>query len=349
MEYTDLKRYHYTLPQEQVRMVPVEPRDSARLLVYERQTDTITFTTFRHLAHFVPSSATLVLNESRVFPARLWLKKATGGKIEVLVLVNEWDGGNSIPVLVDRRVSIGDELLFPNGDTLLVTRQQERRFFVTIHGATNLFSLLDMFGNTPLPHYLESKEGLPEESLRKRYQTIFARGGASVAAPTASLHFTNQVFTDLQEKGIALERITLDVGLGTFAPLSEENFRTHKLHPERVTLSKETAYHLNTVRVLSQPVIAVGTTVTRALETTYSHGEFQAFSGWIDTFIYPPHHFRSLNGLLTNFHLPETSLMLLVDAFLQDGKSKRGLKELYERAIEEGFMFYSFGDSMLIL
>lgn len=348
MKLSDLSQYDYVLPPELIRREPLEPRDSARLFIYDTATDTVRFDTFRNLASYLPEHSLVVLNDTRVRPARLWLRKPTGGKIEVFVLVNEWDGEGVIPALVDRKVSVGDRLSFPNGDGLIVERQDEAKFFFRLDSDQPLFDLLDQFGETPVPHYLESDEK-DEAKLRERYQTVFAANGRSVAAPTASLHFTDAVFGTLQKKGIDQIRITLDVGMGTFAPLSETSFETGKLHQEFVTVSVESAEQLNRVKQNGQPVIAVGTTVTRTLETIGKIRPIQTFSGPIDTFLFPPYRFNTVDVLITNFHLPKTSLMLLVDAFLQSKGAKRNINELYQIAIKERFAFYSFGDSMLIL
>ena len=207
------------------------------------------------------------------------------------------------------------------------------------------------YGETPIPHYLEDST-LAEGDLRARYQTVFAKKGvgvrASVAAPTASLHFTERVFESLEAQGIEETTLTLDVGLGTFAPLSEQAFETGKLHKEYVGVSQETTQKLNQAKENKRTIIAVGTTVTRTLEAISKDGVAKEYAGPVDIFIYPPYDFQMTDILITNFHLPKTSLMLLVDAFLKHKGSKRGVMSLYEEAIRERFAFYSFGDSMLI-
>ena len=348
MRFTDLDRYNYSLPQELIQKVPLEPRDSARLFVYDTATDTITFDTFRNLAQYLPSDSLMMLNDTRVWPARLWLKKATGGKIEVLVLVNEWNGNGLIPALVDRKVGLKDALFFPDGSKLIAEEQQAQKFFFHLESQKTLQDLLQEFGTTPIPHYLEGEDG-DESMLRKRYQTVFASAGASVAAPTASLHFTDAVFERLRQKGIETARVTLNVGLGTFALLCEENFQTGKLHGEWIMVSEETIKALKRAKATKQPIITVGTTTTRALETLAKQDKFESLSLEANLFIYPPYEFRMTDILITNFHLPKTSLMLLVDAFLQYKGAERGVMDIYEEAIREGYSFYSFGDSMLLL
>ncbi len=408
MNFSDLKNYEYTLPPELIRKEGVEPRDSARLFVYDTRTDTVTFDTFAHIAQYLPERSLLTLNDTKVLPARLWLKKETGGKIEVFVLANEISQsppplskgrvgrGESesiknpsvsqtrqlplergareiVPALVDRKTEVGQKLIFPTGEYFEVVGQEENVFFLELftYADRTLPLLLDLFGETPLPHYLEGAE-TPEDTLRKRYQTVFAAAGASVAAPTASLHFTEAVFESLDEKGIETARLTLNVGLGTFAPLREESFVTGRLHAEYVSVSEETAERINAAKSEERGIVAVGTTVARTLESVASKsynlsncsncktdggkddgaemlGKMMAYAGKTDIFIYPPYKFQVVDHLITNFHLPETSLMLLVDAFLAHKGAKRRIMDLYSIAIKEQFAFYSFGDSMLIL
>lgn len=353
MKFSDLAQYDYELPPELIRKTPLEPRDSARLFVYDTASDTITFNTFRNIAQYVPKHSLMVLNDTRVWPARLWLRKPTGGKIEVLVLVNEWDEKSAsrriIPALVDRKVNIGDVLSFPDGSQLIAEKQEEQKFFLCLKSDKTLQTLLQEFGTTPIPHYLEGSENGDEAKLRERYQTVFAAAGASVAAPTASLHFTDHVFENLSAKNIETTHVTLNVGLGTFAPLRAENFVTGKLHSEYVTVSEETVKALRQAQAQGKDIISVGTTTTRTLETLGQKENIEALTTEANLFIYPPYQFQVVDILITNFHLPKTSLMLLVDAFLQSKGAKRGVMDLYQEAIRAKFSFYSFGDSMLIL
>lgn len=348
MNFEAIAEYDYALPEKLIRKVPLEPRDSARLFIYDTKTDTITFDTFQNLAQYLPGESFMVLNDTKVWPARLWLKKVSGGKIEVLVLVNEWDEKGLIPALVDRKVSVGDVLFFSDGSKLLVRKQQAQKFFFALESKENLQSLLLKYGTTPVPHYLEGKEQGEESALRTRYQTVFASAGASVAAPTASLHFTDTVFQSLEAKGIETTRLTLNVGLGTFAPLRRENFETGKLHTEYVAVTDETKGRLERARKEGKKIVSVGTTTTRTLEALARNKNTDQLNK-VDLFIFPPYQFQMTDILITNFHLPKTSLILLVDAFLQYKGAKRGVGELYKEAIRAQFSFYSFGDSMLIL
>ena len=349
MRYEDLEKYDYVLPPELIRKEGVEPRDSARLFVYDTRTDELRHGFFYELAAYLPEKSLMVLNETRVVPARLWLRKETGGRIEVFVLANEWGGKGEIPLLVDRKCAPGMRLSFADGSFFEIVRQEENRFFARLESGKSLDTLLDTYGETPIPHYLEGAEKGNEQELRQRYQTVFAKTGASVAAPTASLHFTDRVFDSIDRKDIDIVKVTLDVGQGTFAPLREENFRTKTLHRERIDVSLETARRLDAAKRDGRPIAAVGTTALRTLESVSGIDGFRAYSGPTDIFIFPPHVFRSADILVTNFHLPKTSLMLLVDAFLEYKGSKRRILDLYEEAIRERYAFYSFGDSMLIL
>lgn len=376
----DLEKYNYTLPGKLIRKQGIEPRDSARLFVYDTKTDTVTHAMFRDLPKFLPAQSVMVLNNTKVVPARLFLKKETGGKIEVFVLANEIHFEShaqdvEIPVLVDRKCLVGWKLYFSDGHYFEVVRQEANKFFVKLFsrassltatpegkGLDVLYALLEQHGETPIPHYLEDAKAQPrvgkegtllsnenEMILRKRYQTIFAQDGASVAAPTASLHFTEQVFLNLHEKGIEFAEVTLDVGLGTFAPLKEEHFQSGKLHSEKITVSEDVAEVINNAKGDGHQVVAVGTTAMRTLESCAFRKRVAAAEKDTDIFIYPPYQFQIADILLTNFHVPKSSLMLLVEAFLADKKAKRTIMDLYAIAIKKEYAFYSFGDSMLIL
>lgn len=351
MQFSDLNHYDYHLPPELIRREGVEPRDSARLFVYDTRTDTVFFDIFRNIGDYLPENSLLVLNDTRVLPARLWLTKETGGKIEVFVLANQIEDEGHIPVLVDRKTTVGQKLFFPNHDMLEVVGQDEQIFFVHLESSSGqtIYTLLEQFGQTPLPHYLEGAQ-TPEHILRKRYQTIFADTGASVAAPTASLHFTETVFDSLKRRHIQNTKLTLDVGRGTFAPLSEENFATQHLHTEHTFVPDTTAAEIQSACDLKKPIIAVGTTVARTLESRIdSNRKIRSGLDRTSIFIFPPYQFRVVDHLITNFHLPKTSLLLLVDALLSHKKAKRSIMDLYLIAKENHFSFYSFGDSMLIL
>lgn len=343
--------YNYNLPKELIADSPKENRDDARLFVYDTKTDVVSFLYVRDLPSVLPKPSLLVLNDTKVVPARLHLKKETGGKIEVLVLTNEFRNTDTvIPIIVDRKIIEGQKLFFPDGAYLEVVQQDEQIFYCKpIFPIQNLYVYLDKFGETPLPHYIHSH--LSEDEARNKYQTVYAQKVGSIAAPTASLHFTKDLLQKLQQEGIVQTHITLHVGMGTFAPISDKNFETKSLHKELYEIPSESARSITEAKNKKTPVIAVGTTVTRTLESVArdNHAHIIPKTDETDIFIFPPFDFKVVDILMTNFHLPNTSLMHLVQAFLEHKKAKKDIRELYELAIQEKFRFFSFGDSMLIL
>jgi len=352
-----LSPYDYHLPPELIATEPATPRDSSRLFVYSTLTNTVTLDIFRNLAEYVPAHTTIVFNDTKVVPARLHLTKpslsaqAGGGKIEVFLLLNELLPGDTlVKGIVDRRAEVGWHLAFPSGDTLEVVRQDEQFFFFQPSvSIPELWKLIDIHGETPVPKYIKGST-LDEGTLREKYQSIFAEHPASVAAPTASLHFTENVLAHLKRKGCVDARVTLHVGPGTFAPVTEESFATKKLHREYGSIGTDTASLINEAKRNNDPIMTVGTTATRVVEAfTDNSGLVVPQEGPIDIFIFPPYTFKASDILLTNFHLPKSSLMLLVDAFLRHKGAKKNILELYQRAAKEKFRFYSFGDAMLIL
>jgi len=346
-----LDRYDYHLPVELIATEPATPRDTSRLFVYDTNTNTVTLDIFRNLAEYIPPHACMVFNDTKVVPARLHLTKPSGGKIEVFLLLNELrPSDTTIKGMVDRRAEIGWKLSFPSGESLEVVAQDEQYFFFRPSVSIPLlWKLIDTYGETPIPKYIKGTS-LDEETLREKYQSMFAQYPASVAAPTASLHFTENVLSHLKRKGCTDTRVTLHVGPGTFAPVSEESFTTKKLHVEYGAVSQDAAHVIEEARKNEDPIVTVGTTATRVVEAfTSEDGHIVPQEGPIDIFIFPPYTFKTTDILLTNFHLPKSSLMLLVDAFLEHKGAKKNILELYQRAAKEKFRFYSFGDAMLIL
>lgn len=361
--------YDYTLPPSLIATRPASPRDAARLFIYDTLRDEITFDTFSNLGAHLPEHSLLVLNDTKVVPARAMLKKETGGKIEILFLVNEWRRNSAdepIPALVDRKIAVGANVFFDESkNSLTVVRQNENIFYLKPNFPANeIFKLLDKNGVTPLPKYIKGSN-LSEAKLRKEYQAVFGEKPASVAAPTASLHFTNSLLARLEKRGVAKTFVTLNVGLGTFAPVSAENIAHGTLHTEFLTIPARSCVTIATHKNKGEPVVAVGTTVVRALEAEESkilsrnsdthrgtRGTMNDINDVTQIFIRPPYTFKIVDAMVTNFHLPGTSLMMLVQAFLsqQCAKTnrKKALVDLYKIAIEEKFRFYSFGDAMLI-
>ena len=349
--------FNYHLPPELIAQYPAVPRDSARLFVYNTQTGEIAFDHFYHLHKYLPEKSFLVLNKTKVIPARIELKKSNGGKIICLLLINEILETGFIKTLVDRRVNIGDKLFIDKDHFFEVVGQKEKIFYLKSGVPIDwIINCLSKIGHTPVPLYLR-KTPLSERELRQKYQTIFSfapigcRQG-SVAAPTASLHFTNRVFTSLEKKGIKQLFVTLHVGLGTFAPITEKNIKDRKLHEEFYEVDQNTYQLINRLKQDGNKLVAVGTTVTRAIESLAKlkvKSEKLKIFKKTDLFIMPPYDFKMVDHLITNFHLPNSSLMMLVEAFLQYKKSKHTLVDLYNIAIKEKFRFYSFGDAMLIV
>ncbi len=346
-----LDQYDYHLPPSSIATEPASPRDASRLFVYNTKTNTITLDIFRNLAEYVPVNSLFVLNNTKVVPARLHLTKPTGGKIEVFLLLNEFRPGDTqIKGIVDRRADVGWHLAFPNGETLEVVAQEEQYFFFRPSVTRDkLWALIDTYGETPIPKYIKGTS-LDEDTLRSSYQSIFARHPASVAAPTASLHFTEHVLNHLNRKGCTGTEVTLHVGPGTFAPVPENAFETKKLHTEYAAIDAHAAQAIMEAKSHGNPVVTVGTTATRTVEAfAREDGTLAPANGPINLFIFPPYQFKVADILITNFHLPKSSLMLLVDAFLKHKGAKKNILELYQRAAKEKFRFYSFGDAMLIL
>lgn len=349
--------YNYRLPEALIAHAPAEPRDSARLLVYSTKTNEIVFDTFAHIARYIPANALMVFNDTQVVPARLELMKLTGGTVRILFLVNEWrtgaraDGGQNelIKGLPDRKLTVGDQLYFNHHAILDVVDQRNEEFSFRLRISIEEFEkLCRSHGRTPLPPYIHTT--LNEEEARAKYQTVFAAKPASVAAPTASLHFTEQVLRSLAEKGIEKTNVTLHVGRGTFASLTPESIQAKTLHSEPIQVSAESANRILEAKRAGKIIVSSGTTATRTLEATAdSILKGEGYTGETKLMISPPYDFKIVDAIITNFHLPNTSLIMLVDAFLQAKGAQTTWRELYERAIKEKLRFYSFGDAMLII
>jgi S-adenosylmethionine:tRNA ribosyltransferase-isomerase len=364
--------HDFSLPDTLIAARPASPRDAARLFVYDTARDTITFSTFARLADHLPPRSLLVFNDTKVVPARAILQKATGGKIELLFLVNEWDGHGPVPAIADRKIAVGAPLFFmhrrrpasaknaraamtmathAHGD-FTVVRQEENIFYLRPNfPAPLLLPHLEKEGITPIPKYIKGTP-LSERALRTHYQTVFGAKPASIAAPTASLHFTERLLAKLDARGFRKTFITLHVGMGTFAPVTEHNLAQNMLHTEHLVIPAASRTLIKKEKEEGHPVVAVGTTVVRTLESQANailkRGE-GPIAGKTDIFIRPPYPFRIADAMITNFHLPGTSLMMLVEAFLRHKGAERDLVELYRIAIRERFRFYSFGDGMLII
>jgi len=287
------------------------------------------------------------MNESKVLPSRITCFKESGGKVELLLLTNELkEDDESIKAASDRKIEVGKTLTWAKKYKFQIVKQEEQFFFLKPNFAwKHLPDLLKKFGATPIPKYIKNSP-LTEKEKRKKYQSLFAKNPGSIAAPTASLHFTNRVFRTLDEKKIPRVFVNLHVGMGTFAPVREENLKSGRLHKEQYEIEKKSAEKILDYKKKERFCVAVGSTSARTLETFAKN---KTLRGSTDIFIHPPYKFKMVDGLITNFHVPNSSLMMMVDAFLEFKGAEKSLKDLYEIALKEDFRFYSFGDAMLIV
>ncbi|MFU8786931.1 MAG: tRNA preQ1(34) S-adenosylmethionine ribosyltransferase-isomerase QueA [Candidatus Izemoplasmataceae bacterium] len=338
-----LKDFSYKLPEELVAQSPLKNRTDSRLLVVDKTEGTLIDTGFKHLEDYLVKGDVLVLNDTAVLPARLIGKKTdTSAVIEILLLKQESDDSWECLVKKSKKIKVGTKITFGNDDIVAecveVKEEGLRRFKMHYEGV--FYEILDRLGEMPLPPYIH--ERLVE---KERYQTVYRKHKGSAAAPTAGLHFTTDYLTHLQNKGIEIVYVTLHVGLGTFRPVTVEDVKTHKMHEEYYTVTEEAALKINQAKKTNRRVIVVGTTSLRTLETVATQkGVIQAQSGFSDLFIYPGFEFKIVDSLLTNFHLPESTLLMLVSAF----SSKTIIFNAYQYAIENKYRFFSFGDAMFL-
>ncbi|OGM30075.1 tRNA preQ1(34) S-adenosylmethionine ribosyltransferase-isomerase QueA [Candidatus Woesebacteria bacterium RIFCSPHIGHO2_01_FULL_41_10] len=343
----------YELPKERIAHSPLNPRGSSKLLIINRKSRNLLDKHFYDLPSFVTSDDVLVLNNTKVFPARLFGIDANKKPVELLLLnptgkKSEWIAiGKNIP-------QVNKNIYIENVKARIISKAG-RTATLLFDCSNEVFKqLLSQYGHTPIPPYIHSDSS--ERSLREKYQTTYAKRTGSVAAPTAGLHFTDNLLSKLIEKGVQIEEITLHVGMGTFLPIQSENLKEHKMHNERFTLSKITAQNLNNAKQNGKRIISVGTTTTRVLEACSKNGVLTSQSGETDIFIYPPYKFDFVDALITNFHLPGSTLLALVsalasspntnDVFFDFETSLMG--KAYSHAIENNYRFYSFGDACFI-
>ncbi|MCL5017360.1 MAG: tRNA preQ1(34) S-adenosylmethionine ribosyltransferase-isomerase QueA [Patescibacteria group bacterium] len=347
-----LKLYDYSLPPELIANKPASPRDSAKLLVYKRKTKEIFFDTFKNLGKYLPKNSILVLNDTRVLPARLVVKKpilrqgsgqAGGGLARILYIDRK---GSLLEFLSDRNLDIGSKIKINPKIFFVVKNKVGGHYFLKPSFSVNkIFEVLEKYGITPIPPYIKNIP-LSEKQLRKEYQTVFADRKGSVAAPTASLHFTKKLLAELNKSEIKIVFTTLHVNLGTFSPLSEDLFKKSKLHTEYFEISRKSADILNKAKKENRPIVAVGTTVVRTLESASDKsGKINKLGGNTDIFIKEGYKFRFVDDLITNFHVPKSSLLMLVSAFA----GRKNILNIYQKAIKKKFRFFSFGDGMLII
>lgn len=340
MKTTD---FAYFLPENLIAQTPLKNRDHSRLLILNKETGIIKHKSFTNIIDYLDKGDVLVINNTKVLPARLiGTKEETGAVIEVLMLKELGNDSWECLCKPARRIKVGTNVNF--GNLLKAKCIEEKgegiRKFEFIYDGIFL-EILDKLGEMPLPPYIHEK--LKDKN---RYQTVYAKKVGSAAAPTAGLHFTKDLLTKIKEKGIIIEEITLHVGLGTFRPVKEENIKNHKMHSEYYEMSKKTAEVLNKAKKEKRRIISVGTTTTRTLETIINlYNEFKESSGWTDIFIYPGYKFKAVDALITNFHLPKSTLIMLVSAFA----GKDNIMKAYNEAVKEEYRFFSFGDAMFII
>ena len=335
--------FDFYLPENLIAQTPLEKRDNSRLLVLDKETGNIEHKHFNNIIDYLNKGDVLVLNDTKVMPARLFgIKEDTKASIEVLMLKEIDKDTWECLCKPAKRVKIGTIITFGDGrlKAKCISIQDEGiRVFELIYEGI-LLEILDALGEMPLPPYIH--ERLKDKD---RYNTVYAKNIGSAAAPTAGLHFTEDLLKEIEKKGVIVTYITLHVGLGTFRPVSVEDVTNHKMHSEFYQMNKETANILNKAKQEKRRIISVGTTSTRTLETIINnYNEFRECSGWTDIFIYPGYQFKAINALITNFHLPKSTLIMLVSALA----GKDNIMNAYKEAVEKEYRFFSFGDSMFI-
>ena len=346
-ELNKKSQFNYDLPEELIAQHPLDKRDSSKLMVMNKKTGDLFHKHFYNIVDYLNEGDCLVLNDSKVLPARLWGENTTTGRIvEFLLLkqinINSWE----VLVKPGKKAKIGFTFIFKGENDIylkatIIDILPDGNRIIEFENTDNFFEKLENIGQMPLPPYIKAK--LEDKS---RYQTVYARDLGSAAAPTAGLHFTPELFEKLKQKGVKIAFVTLHVGLGTFRPMKEENIEDHKMHSEYFTVSQTTADIINETKKSGKKVICVGTTSCRALESVYQkYGDIRACEMSTDIFIKPGYKFGTIDALITNFHLPESTLIVLVCAFA----GYKNTLNAYENAVKEKYRFFSFGDAMLII
>ena len=335
--------FWYDLPEELIAQTPLQQRDSSRLLVLDKITGKVDHRHFYDILEYLKPGDCLVLNDSRVLPARLLGHRPTGGAVEVLLLRDLGDKKWECLCKPGRKMQVGHQVIFGNGEltATVVEVQETGNRVIEFHYEGIFLEVLERLGKMPLPPYIKA-----ELADQERYQTVYSREVGSAAAPTAGLHWTEDLLEKARQKGVKTAFVTLHVGLGTFRPVQVENVLEHHMHAELCMISPETAAVLNQTKAEGGRIICVGTTSCRTLESLVNEdGSFEAKSKWTEIFIYPGYTFKAMQGLITNFHLPESTLVMLVSAFA----GKEHVMTAYEEAVKERYRFFSFGDAMCIL
>ncbi|HIT36700.1 MAG TPA: tRNA preQ1(34) S-adenosylmethionine ribosyltransferase-isomerase QueA [Candidatus Faecousia intestinavium] len=335
--------FYYDLPEELIAQTPLERRDASRLMVLDRRTGEVTHRHFYDIVEYLQPGDCLVMNDSRVLPARLMGHRPTGGVVEVLLLRDLGDKCWECLCKPGRKMQPGNQVIFGDGELTATVREvrEDGNRVVEFHYEGIFLEILERLGKMPLPPYIKA-----ELKDQERYQTVYSREAGSAAAPTAGLHFTQELLDKIRAKGVSTAFVTLHVGLGTFRPVKAEEITDHHMHSELCMMNQETADLLNATRARGGRIICVGTTSCRTLESLVnSDGSFCAGSKWTEIFIYPGYTFKAMDGLITNFHLPESTLVMLVSAFA----GREHILAAYKQAVEQRYRFFSFGDAMCIL
>jgi S-adenosylmethionine:tRNA ribosyltransferase-isomerase len=332
--------FSYDLPEELIAQYPTADRDSSRLLCLDPEGN-ITDTSFKKFAEYLKPGDLIVLNDTRVIPARLFARKETGGKVEIMLERIRDEKSLLVQLRASKSPKPGIRLLIDETTSFEVLGRSGDMFLLNYEGDESLTDLLDRLGHMPLPPYIDRED---EGADKERYQTVFSDKPGAVAAPTAGLHFTKTILEELKEKGIDNTRLTLHVGAGTFQPVRVEDIANHKMHSEYARVPIDVVEKISETKSNGGRVLAVGTTVVRSLESAARSGELKSFEGDTDIFIYPGFKFKVVDMLLTNFHLSESTLLMLVCAFA----GKENVFHAYQHAINEKYRFYSYGDAMLI-
>jgi S-adenosylmethionine:tRNA ribosyltransferase-isomerase len=334
--------FWYDLPEELIAQTPLEQRDTSRLLVLNKDTGEVKHQHFYDVIDYLRPGDCLVMNDSRVLPARLLGHRPTGGAVEVLLLRDLGDKKWECLCKPGRKMQVGHEVIFGDGEltATVVEVQETGNRVMEFHYEGIFLEVLERLGKMPLPPYIKA-----ELQDQERYQTVYSREVGSAAAPTAGLHFTNELLEKIRDKGIKTAFVTLHVGLGTFRPVKAEDISEHHMHSELCMISDETAKILNETKANGGRIICVGTTSCRTLESLVNEdGSFEAKSKWTEIFIYPGYRFKAMQALITNFHLPESTLVMLVSAFA----GRENVLNAYKEAVRECYRFFSFGDAMFL-
>lgn len=347
-----LSQLEYSLPKSFIANSLVEPRDHSRLMIVDRKSGSISHKIFYDLSDLLSSSDVLVFNNTKVFPARMYGKRETGGKVEVLFLKSL---GNNVWEILGKGIPhISEKIIFTSFYSEVIDKDLHTAKIRLFTNQKEFDEILLSEGQTPIPPYIDAN--MTEHQLRTKYQTTYAQSAGSVAAPTAGLHFTEELINKLKNKGVQMEYVTLHVGLGTFLPLKDSDITKHQMHSEWFSLDSDTADRLNSAKKSGKRIISVGTTTTRVLESCTTNDVLVAKTGETDIFIYPPYKFKFVDALITNYHLPHSTLLALVSAFATSPNTKHQFKDFksslmgkaYEEAIKNNYRFFSFGDASLI-